>query len=227
MQMAWSARRTAGESRSSVEYTATTRMPRSRHVRAMRSAISPRLAISTDSNMVTSGSLRGERDDGDERGAVLHLRAVRDKHRRDLAPAVGLDRDHELHRLEDADLLAAGDAVTDGDEWRNAWSRRVVEGTDGRRADLGDALAGGQCRRQDDGDGCLGGQRGGRRQLPLDHDITGADAERDRLRIDRHWTPLSPTGTALPGCSGRPPKRRYRARRSASNRAGSSPTRSA
>src|SRR5689334_345298 len=97
-------------------------MPRSRQVRAMRSAISPRLAMSTESNMVTPRSRRGERDDGDERGAVFDLRAVGDQHRRDLAVAVGLDRDHELHRLKDADLLAAADPVTDGDEGRLARS---------------------------------------------------------------------------------------------------------
>ena len=47
MQTASSANLTGSESRSIVEYTATVLTPISRHVRMMRSAISPRLAMRT------------------------------------------------------------------------------------------------------------------------------------------------------------------------------------
>ena len=51
MQTASSAKRTCSESASAVEWTATVPMPSSRQARMTRSAISPRLAMSTFLNM--------------------------------------------------------------------------------------------------------------------------------------------------------------------------------
>ena len=52
MRIALSASRTWRELESASEYTAIVRMPSRRQVRAMRQAISPRLAIKMDSNIL-------------------------------------------------------------------------------------------------------------------------------------------------------------------------------
>jgi hypothetical protein len=51
MQTSSSANRTCSDSRSASLYTATVRIPSSRHARITRSAISPRLAIRTLRNI--------------------------------------------------------------------------------------------------------------------------------------------------------------------------------
>src|SRR3954453_11477745 len=92
---------TTAETRSSGEYTATVRTPISRQARAIRSAISPRLAINTFSN-IASALLGFQRE---ERLGVLDRFAIALHHLTDSATTVGLHRDHQLHRLDDSDLL--------------------------------------------------------------------------------------------------------------------------
>src|SRR6516225_2941017 len=67
MRTASSASRTCGAPASASLYTATARTPSSRHARTMRSAISPRLAMSTLSNI----QLRGGEDGGERRAREL------------------------------------------------------------------------------------------------------------------------------------------------------------
>src|SRR5262245_1785622 len=91
-----SARRTCMASASAVECTATVRMPISRQARWMRSAISPRLAMSTFSN-IAAVALADDHEDLAEldRLAVAH---------EDLDHGAALrrhDRVHHLHRLDD------------------------------------------------------------------------------------------------------------------------------
>src|SRR5512139_1505229 len=95
-------------SRSASEWTATVWMPISRQARWIRSAISPRLAIRTLSTM---GLV--EHDEGP---AELHRLAVLDEDPRHAAVARRRDRVHGLHRLDDEQRLALGDAVADADE---------------------------------------------------------------------------------------------------------------
>src|SRR5258707_15037034 len=82
MQTLSSASRTCMASASAVEWTATVRMPISRQARWMRSAISPRLAIRTFSNMpvpepVAAPSCRSI--DHHQHFAILHRPAVADQ----------------------------------------------------------------------------------------------------------------------------------------------------
>src|SRR6476646_2460426 len=71
MQTSSSANRTWSDSRSASEYTATVSRPSSRQARMTRSAISPRLAMSTFLNM---GGARVEA--GRDRGAMSHVTPV-------------------------------------------------------------------------------------------------------------------------------------------------------
>src|ERR1700754_594099 len=103
MQTLSSARRTFMASASAVECTATVRMPISRQARWMRSAISPRLAIRTFSNIRLLDDHHGF--------AELDRLAVGDQ---DVLHGAGdrrLDRVHDLHRLDDEHGLAFVDAV--------------------------------------------------------------------------------------------------------------------
>src|SRR5215207_9907075 len=81
--------------RSAVECTATVLMPSSRHARRMRSAISPRLAMTTFSSI---GGLL----DHEQRLAELDRIAVLDEHGNDATALVGFDLVHHLHGLDDA-----------------------------------------------------------------------------------------------------------------------------
>src|SRR5512138_253296 len=110
MQTVSSASSTCFRLRSAVECTATVLMPSSRHARRMRSAISPRLA------MTTLSSMRRGLLDHEQRLAELHRLAVLDQHLRDLAALVALDLVHHLHRLDDAERLADLDVLADVDE---------------------------------------------------------------------------------------------------------------
>src|ERR1700730_8842514 len=103
-------------------------MPSSRQARATRSAISPRLAIRTFSNM----------------GSVLWLEvhqhlleldpiAVLHEDLRDLAALTGRDLIHHLHRLDDAHGLAELDTRADLHERLRARLRGAVEGAHQRR----------------------------------------------------------------------------------------------
>src|SRR3954452_1160979 len=108
---------------SASECTTTVRMPISRQARWMRSAISPRLAIRTFSNI--------ERLlDDHEDFAELDRLAVGDQ---DVLHGAGdrrLDRVHHLHRFDDEDGLALVHAVARLHEGRGPWLGREI-----RRAD--------------------------------------------------------------------------------------------
>src|SRR5436190_1084352 len=95
-----SAKRTWRASVSAVEWTATDRRPMSRQARITRSAISPRLAMSTFLNTVVLGLL-----DAEQGLTVLDVRAVLDQNVQHLAVQIGLDLVHQLHGLDDADHL--------------------------------------------------------------------------------------------------------------------------
>src|SRR5437762_879323 len=127
MHTAWSANLTCSASASAVEYTATEASPISRHARITRSAISPRLAISTFLNMA-----RASHGDLEQRLAVLDRRAVVDEDRRDRPGDIGLDLVHQLHRLDDAKHMALVDLVVDRDVVRRVGVGPSVERTDER-----------------------------------------------------------------------------------------------
>src|SRR2546423_6500290 len=127
MWTASSAKRTTAESLSAVEYTATVWMPISRQVRATRRAISPRLAISTVLNMALS-LVHGRQDE--QPLVVLDRRPVGHQDLGDPAAPVGLDRVHQLHRLENPDLLAGFHDGALAHERRLAGPGGTVEGAD-------------------------------------------------------------------------------------------------
>src|SRR5512141_1320857 len=98
--------------RSTVECTATVRMPSAWHARRMRSAISPRLAMTTLSNM------RAASADHEQRLVEFdRLAAFREdlEHR---AGDLGLDGIEHLHRLDDPQRVARLDGLADRDEGR-------------------------------------------------------------------------------------------------------------
>src|SRR5690349_22222123 len=114
--------------RSTVECTATVLMPRAWHARRMRSAISPRFAITTLLSMVASSA-------DHEHGLVELDRLARfDQDGLHDAADVGLDRVEHLHRLDDAERVAGLDRLADLHERRRVGVRRGVEGADHRRA---------------------------------------------------------------------------------------------
>src|SRR6185369_9393747 len=108
MQTLSSARRTCMASASAVEWTATVRIPISWQARWMRSAISPRFAIRTFSNIDLAKH--------EHRLAVFHRLAVADEDRLDDACLGCGDGVHDLHRLDDQQGLTLLHAVADLDE---------------------------------------------------------------------------------------------------------------
>src|SRR6516164_4701083 len=101
---------------SAVECTATVLIPISRQARWMRSAISPRLAIRTLSNIAGGAGLL----DDHQRLAELHRLRIVDQHLRQRAGLGGLDGIEGLHRLDDQQGLPGRDLVADIDEHRLA-----------------------------------------------------------------------------------------------------------
>src|SRR5688572_31336705 len=101
MQTVSSASRTCLRFWSAVEWTATVLMPSSRQARRMRSAISPRLAMTILSSMV-----RRRLFDDEQRLPELHRIAIGRHDRGDLAGLVALDLVHHLHGFDDAEHLA-------------------------------------------------------------------------------------------------------------------------
>src|SRR5690348_15931148 len=93
-----SARRTFIACESAVECTATVLIPISWQARLMRSAISPRLAISTFSNIVKA--IRRSLDQH-QRSAVFDRLGVLDKNPGQTAGARRANLVHHLHRLDD------------------------------------------------------------------------------------------------------------------------------
>src|SRR4051794_6689021 len=106
MQTSSSAKRTCSELSSASEYTATVRMPSSRHAQMIRSAISPRFAIRIFLNIGGSG-----RPYRKQALAVLHGLAVLDVRADDLAVVLRRDFVHQLHRFDDAEDLILLDAL--------------------------------------------------------------------------------------------------------------------
>src|SRR6476661_10673598 len=112
--------------RSTVECTATVRMPIAWHARRMRSAISPRLAMTTLSNMRAASA-------DHEQGLVEFDRLPAFGHHLEhRARYLGLDRVEHLHRLDDAERVAGLDRLADADERGLVRRRRRVEGADHR-----------------------------------------------------------------------------------------------
>src|SRR3546814_15507010 len=113
MQTDSSARRTCMASASAVECTATVRIPISLQARWMRSAISPRLAISTLSNMGLTALF-----DDQQNLTELDRLLVLDQDAADAAALVGGNRIPRLHRLDDQQGLAGIDGIADRSEER-------------------------------------------------------------------------------------------------------------
>src|SRR5690606_31792670 len=109
MQIAWSASRTCIASASAVECTATVSMPISCAARWMRSAISPRLAISRRVIGTTSAN-------DDQRVVVFDRLGVLDQDLLDGAVLGGGDRVHHLHRFDDQQRVAGLHLAADLDE---------------------------------------------------------------------------------------------------------------
>src|ERR1700741_5690891 len=109
MQTDSSARRTCMASLSAVECTATVWMPISRQARWMRSAISPRLAIRTLSN------IDGLFDDH-QRFAELHRSGIVDQDLQDRSRLGRLDRIEGLHLCDEQKRLAGGHLVANRHE---------------------------------------------------------------------------------------------------------------
>src|SRR5690606_38912068 len=102
MQIAWSASRTCIASASAVECTATVSIPISCAARWMRSAISPRLAISRRVIGMASAN-------HDQRLVVLDRLGVLDQDLLHRAVLGGNDRVHHLHGLDDQQRVACLD----------------------------------------------------------------------------------------------------------------------
>src|SRR5688572_16523951 len=98
-------------------------MPRSRHARCIRRAISPRLAMRIFWNMEVPGRSADEQ----QRLAELDRLPVLDEHGLDHAVLVALDLVHQLHGLDDADRLALLNGVADFDERLSARRTGAVE----------------------------------------------------------------------------------------------------
>src|SRR5689334_14515211 len=114
--------------RSTVECTATVRMPSAWHARRMRSAISPRLAMTTLSSIAMTSA------DHEQRLVELDRLARLDQDLQHRARDLGLDRIEHLHRLDDAEGVAGLDRLADGDERRLVRRRRGVVRAHHRRA---------------------------------------------------------------------------------------------
>src|SRR5580658_3288182 len=91
--------------KSAVECTATVLIPSSRQARRMRSAISPRLAITTFSIIALF--------DDEQRLAELDRFTVLGEHRGDASRLVGFDLVHHLHGFDDAEYLSDFDLHAD------------------------------------------------------------------------------------------------------------------
>src|SRR5688500_14094507 len=111
--------------RSTVECTATVLMPSAWQARRMRSAISPRLAMTTFFSMAAFVPGSG---DHEHRFVEFDRLAGGDQDRAHRAGDVGLDRVEHLHRLDDAQRLALLDRLADLDEGRRVRIRRGVVG---------------------------------------------------------------------------------------------------
>src|SRR5438270_1690478 len=126
-----SASRTCIASESAVEWTATVLMPISWQARWMRSAISPRLAISSFWIFTGTAALA----DDHERLIELDRLAVRDEDLLHHSAGGRGDRVHHLHRFDDQQGVAGFDRIADRDERLGVWLRRQKGRADHRRFD--------------------------------------------------------------------------------------------
>src|ERR1017187_2501518 len=157
MQIASSAIWTCMELASISEYTATVRMFSSLHARMMRTAISPRLATKTFSNMIfKSGRATGDGKHEElasschrppdpvhliwtnleQRLAEFHRLAVFDQHLGDNAFDLGLDLVHDFHRFDDADDAIRTDLGADFHIMGGFGRRRTIKSSDHWRFDV-------------------------------------------------------------------------------------------
>src|SRR5207244_112698 len=128
-----SASRTFIACESAVECTATVLIPKSWQARLILSAISPRLAISTFSNMET---IRRSFDQ-QQCGAVFDRLAILGKNLRDPSGMRRADLVHHLHRLDNQERLTLADAVADAQKRRRTGLGRKVGDAESRRGDRG------------------------------------------------------------------------------------------
>src|SRR5438094_5386630 len=108
-----SASRTFIACESAVECTATVLIPSSWQARLMRSAISPRLAISTFSNMADRGCRSLDQHQG---RAVFDRLGIIDEDPGQPPGARRANLVHHLHRLDDQQRLALADRVAEPHE---------------------------------------------------------------------------------------------------------------
>src|SRR5690606_24923965 len=132
MQTVSSASRTCFRLLSAVEWTATVLMPISRQARRMRSAISPRLAMTTFSSIV---ALSSALVDYEQHLPVFHGLAVLHADGPDDAGHLRLDLVHHLHRFDDAEDVALLHAVPDLHERRCAGRGGRIESAHHGRGD--------------------------------------------------------------------------------------------
>src|SRR5579884_970707 len=104
---------------------ATVRRPISLQAQITRSAISPRLAIST--LRMANGAESEELLSVFDRLSVLH------KALHNLAGTVALDLVHQLHGFDDAEHLSGLHVVADLHECRRSWRWRLIKRADDRR----------------------------------------------------------------------------------------------
>src|ERR1035441_230811 len=133
MQTDSSASSTCFRFASAVECAATVLMPSSRQARSMRSAISPRLAMTIFSSIGVF--FFGDRPvsescslDDEQRLTELDRLAVLDHDGLDLARLLRLDLVHHLHGLDDAQYLSDLDRIAQLDELLGTRCRRGVIG---------------------------------------------------------------------------------------------------
>src|SRR5579872_7219994 len=86
---------------SAVEWTATVLMPSSRQARRMRSAISPRLAMTIFSSILGAVGVDRTLLDHEQRLTEFHRFAILDHDRLNPAGLLRFDLVHHLHRLDD------------------------------------------------------------------------------------------------------------------------------
>src|SRR5262249_32899909 len=129
-------------SASAVECTATVAIPISLQARRTRSAISPRLAINTLSNIGARGLRENSLLDYDQRLHELDRLAVGDQDTRDHSGLRGRNVVHGLHGLDDQERLALGDTRPDRDERRGAGLRGKIGDAHHGRAHAAWVLAG-------------------------------------------------------------------------------------
>src|SRR5688572_16211669 len=112
-------------------------MPSSCSARITRTAISPRFATSTRSNMSLDDGRRRDGLELEQKLAVLDRLRILGVDRSHDSCSLGLELVEELHRLENAEHLTGNDRVSHVDERRRPRARSAIEDSDHRRLDAG------------------------------------------------------------------------------------------